>query len=140
MNLLTVLALILTSCTAVIAGGMSYKIKIVSFEESQPDRYTMTFQRIVEDSQQQQPEVTLRLRHNEHYYSKIDAPLYTKDTYHQAILNLQSHFKKGEVFSLGAMGGAWGIPVKDTENEYWVQTVANIEEDNGTKVVYTFKE
>ncbi len=140
MRLLTTLALFFTCCVTAIAGGTSYKIKILSFKEINPDRYTMTFQRIVKDGQQQPPEVTLRLRHNEHYYSKKKSSAYTKATYRQAIKILQGHFKKGDSFPFGAMGGAWGIPVKDTKNEYWVQTVANIQEPDGAKVVYAFKE
>jgi hypothetical protein len=140
MRLLTILTILFFSCIDAIAGGTSYNIKILTFKETAKDRYTMTFQRIVKEGQEQQPVVTLRLRHNEYYYSKKESSSYTTETYREAVMVLREHFKKGSVFPFGAIGGAWGIPVKNTKNEYWVQTIANIKEYDGREVVYAFKE
>ena len=140
MRILTTLALLCLSCIHAIAGGTSYNIKILSFKETKTDLYTMTFQRIAKDEEKEHPVVTLRLRHNEYYYAQKKSSTYTKETYRKAIKILQEHFEKGDDFPFGAMGGAWGIPVKGSKNEYWVQTVANIEEHDGAKVVYAFKE
>jgi hypothetical protein len=139
MRLLTILTILFFSCIDAIAGGTSYNIKILTFKETAKDRYTMTFQRIVKGGQEQQPVITLRLRHNEYYYSKKESS-YTTETYREAVMVLREHFKKGSVFPFGAIGGAWGIPVKNTKNEYWVQTIANIKEYDGREVVYAFKE
>lgn len=100
----------------------------------------MTFQRVVTDGQDHPPAMTLRLRHNDFYYSKKTSSTYTKDTYLKAIKILQDHSKTGKTFAFGAMGGAWGIPVEGSKNEYWVQTVAIVEEFDGSMVVYAFKE
>ena len=136
----TILALLFFSCINALAGGTSYQVKILSLKKTNEDRYTMTFQRIIGEGQKEPPVVTLRLRHNEYYYTKKKSSTYTKETYRDAIKILKGHFNKGRTFFLGAMGGVWGIPVKGSKNEYWVQTLANLEESNGVKVVYTFKE
>ena len=123
------------------AGGASYNAKIVTFKETAKDRYTMVFdQYTTMNGRLSSKRYTLRLRHNDYYYSKKSSKTYTLKAYREAIAILKGHAKTEVVFSLGAMGGVWGIPVKSKKDEFWVQTLAIVKGADGAKVVYTMKE
>ena len=141
MRILATLSFILATCSFALAGGSSYNVKITSLKETAPDRYTLVFHRVPSDEvKSTPPKITLRLRHNEYCYSKEHSSRFTLDTYRKAIEELKAHAETKDIFPVGAMGGVWGIPVEGKKDEFWVQTIARVEEYDGKKVIYTFKE
>ncbi len=122
------------------AGGSSHNAKIVSLTKTSKDRYTMIFDQLLaqKDGSKLTRRFTLRLRHNDDYCAKKSSSIYTIKAYREAVEILKKHAQAKDVFRLGSMG-SWGIPVKDKKDEFWVQTIAVLEEFNGAKVVYTLK-
>jgi len=82
----------------------------------------------------------IRLRYNSFYYQNNVRWYASLAKYREAIEILRAHALKQDKFKLGNMGSTFLIPVEGKTNEYWVQTIALIEEYDGTKVVYMFKE